>query len=709
LDSDTLLQAVLNKIGKKYEFIKHVGGGTYSNVYLVRHTLFGEDYALKIMDYHFIKQKFKKESEEDIKKKFQEIKERFIIEARMYKKLAHPNIVRIYDIDFIEDHAEEVDIPYFIMDYIKGSTLAGIIKNKAPMEINTAVNISVDILSALDAIHSSSIIHRDLKPANIMVEEETGKAVLIDLGIAKDVIRQSDLTTDGTLMGSPGYMAPEQFYKSVKVGTEADVYSFGVVLYEMLTGELPYNDANYMKIMNSNRKKFPLDLRKKNPALPHGIDPVLSTALAKDPAYRYKNAREFLDAVRKLHEHKFKWKLKQLRYLPVLLLIILIAIFIFLDPLNIAHKTIHKTIHNKNENKENKAVLPAEKQVVPGPVQYIEKPVTPVKQPEPPVPVPSVDTEAEYKRHIEAVKKFIQGGEYIKAADSLGKARDIKNTPEVKQLSDEIVNKRIEFELSNGSREYEAIKDTLSLTAYLSFKARYPNSIYLPDLTAKMKAADKNLPPEKYWTNSLKSNKKGLYEFTFGSENNGHIMIYIPGKRIWIDKYEVSNMQYRRYLRDDKIEFVRQTANKFIHNGDEYPVVVSYEDAGRYCKKYGFRLPSVEEWEYAAGAGKNIYPWGNEPPDSDSTWHANIDTLDGDYEKDGFKGTAPVKSFEQFFSPFGAVNMAGNVWEWVQGYILKGGGFFSGKEDLLIKKNLNGGPNEKEGFRCVKDENEIPK
>ena len=180
----------------------------------------------------------------------------------------------------------------------------------------------------------------------------------------------------------------------------------------------------------------------------------------------------------------------------------------------------------------------------------------------------------------------------------------------------------------------------------------------------------------------------------------------IPEKKIWIDKYEVSWAQFRKFIMDAKIQFPPIEDDKFIRSSDEYPAVITYDYAQKYCQKYGLKLPGVDEWEYAAGGGRYTYPWGNaapDKPDTNGNWMVNFDSLEGTIEKDGFDGTAPVKSFEKFFSPFGAVNMAGNVWEWVQENILKGGGFFSSIEDLKIKSSKPGN-NDKEGFRCVKDE-----
>lgn len=306
----------------------------------------------------------------------------------------------------------------------------------------------------------------------------------------------------------------------------------------------------------------------------------------------------------------------------------------------------------------------------------------------------------QYQRYIDTVNNLIKSEDYKGARKELDKAGKINNSDEVKRLST-IIAQGLETERKNGDEEYTAIKDKLTLSQYQAFQRNYPQSIHLPDLRERLKAADKNLPPEEYWDETIRKNDKGYYELTFGNEHNGHRMIYIPKKRIWIDKYEVSWEQFNKFVIDANIQFQPNQGSKYINTGNEYPAVVSFENAQNYCRRYGLRLPNVDEWEYAAGKGISIYPWGNESPDETGIWRANFDSL-----KDGFEGTAPVKSFENFSSPFGVVNMAGNVWEFVQQNILKGGGYLSilDKIDLKIEKKRYAKPNDKEGFRCVKEE-----
>jgi serine/threonine protein kinase len=293
-----------------------------------------------------------------------------------------------------------------------------------------------------------------------------------------------------------------------------------------------------------------------------------------------------------------------------------------------------------------------------------------------------IRTDEQYQQHIDSVKRSINNGDYQKAEDELKKARDIKDTDEVKRFS-VTISKGLEAERKNGTKEYNAIKDNLDRSKYLAFKNKYRDSIYLPDLRNRLKIEDRNLPPEKYWENPIKKNKKGCYELTFGRGNIRHIMIYIPENKIWIDKYEVSWKQYRGFLAAEGKKVPPIKKKIFKREEDEYPVFTTYSEARQYCKRYGFRLPKENEWEYAAGKGSFTYPWGNELPDANETFRANFVSF-----TDGFKGTAPVKSFEKFSSPFGAVNMAGNVWEWVTGGILKGGGFTSDKKELEIKQQM---------------------
>jgi serine/threonine protein kinase len=775
LGANDVLKAVLKKIGAKYEYEKKMGGGGFSKVYLIRHK-FLEECVLKIMDYNFLLQQIEKESPEKVIQKFDNIKKRFINEARLYKKINHPNIVKILDCDFveIEEQGKKIEIPFLIMPYIKGRTLEEIIKSDSPLDIKTVLGISENILSALQEIHKGSVIHRDIKPANIMIEDSTGNAILIDFGLAKNTLNETKLTASGSLLGTLKYMSPEQFRESQNLDSTTDIYSYGVVLYEMLSGKTPDTHTT---------AKVP-DVREITPGLPAGIEKIIFKALAKEPKNRYKNVMEFraaldkLQATQRLPASKYKKQeiRKKIKIAAEILAIIASIITIYLgiipsktndkvDLIDIQYRdyieSANKFIQAGDLEKAKELVTKAKEIQDTGDVRKLAETIA-NRQKEnmragfdelktfltsaaageekinrcrafldkhKNVPTDNktrsmikevngfirqidagISAGTRYNRLIGDVKGYIRIQDYQRAETTLEKARKIKKTTEIDELSEAIDKGKMEYEKKHGSREYEAIKTRPTLDKFLQFKSKYPGSSHLTGLKKRLTSADKTLPPEKYWHKPIRKNSKGYYEHTFTSEHNGHTMIYIPGEEIWFDKYEVSWRQFRKFLRDEKITAQPMENAEFIHYGDEYPAVVSFDQAVNYCRKYGLALPRAAQWEYAAGKGKYTYPWGNQPPgtpDSDGNWRANFDTLDGDFDKDGYKGTAHVKSFEPFASPFGAVNMAGNVWEWTREKVLKGGGYLSLDNDLRIDKIKYAGPGEKEGFRCVKNEREV--
>jgi serine/threonine protein kinase len=782
-DSD--LEEVKKEIHKEYKIEKKLNRGGFAKIYLVRHRQLDDLRVLKVMRHSYL---LNEKGENHVG----EFKERFEREGKLLAKIKHENIVKIHDIG----KSGKSKIPYLIMEYIKGKSLDELLKKGKPLDIKKALNTAGDILSALDIMHTGQgkpIIHRDIKPSNIMIEDKTGKAILIDLGIAKDKLARSDLTIIGSSIGTPAYMSPEQCKGIIDLGPAADIYSLGVVLFEMLTGEVPFKSDNNdpIKVMYAHSYIPVPNVRDINSNLPDGIEQIIFKAMAKSPADRYKSAADFLSELNKIkNSDKYKTDNNKKRkffknflwvFIPLIIVAAIIVGYILIkshgtgaerqyrELMNSANQSIEtgdyeqagnylnqalkikdtresrwllEMVEKKQKEKENmirdrlqiekmkgdyqklqadlKGSAPGNKKIemcraflktykeIPANAQTrdmiseiqgsLNKYESEMKA--------EIDKEKQYQGHIKSVEYYINRGNYAKAAEFLQQAKQVNDTPEVKQLSKKIETKkreeqerleekkkkRDEYERKNGTRDYNAIRESINLKKYREFKARYPGSIHLADLKEKLKSADKVLPPEKYWDKKIEKNGKGYYELEFGPEHNDHRMIYIPGKNFWIDKYEVSNLQFRQFLKAEHRASASQTGK------DEYPAVVEYEEAESYCRKYGFKLPTETEWEYAANGGKDIaYPWGNEKPDENGIYRANFDSFD-----DGFMAPAPVKSFEKFSSPFGIINMAGNVWEWIQGKILKGGGFVSEIEGLKIENSSTGKSGEKNGFRCLK-------
>jgi serine/threonine-protein kinase len=213
--------------------------------------------------------------------------QRFRREARAAGRRFHPNIVAI--LDFGEDDG----MPFLAMEYVDGRSLDAILKTSGPFDPARSVAVITQVLSALGFAHQNGIVHRDVKPSNIMVLN-SGEVKVADFGIAR--IDASEFTIVGDLLGTPAYMAPEQF-AGAPVDKRTDLFAAGVILFEMLTGVKPFRGKSITEIMSFMETRGPEDIRALNPAVPDSLKLVITKALAFDPARRYDDAAEFSKAI----------------------------------------------------------------------------------------------------------------------------------------------------------------------------------------------------------------------------------------------------------------------------------------------------------------------------------------------------------------------------------------------------------------------------
>ena len=215
----------------------------------------------------------------------EEFIKRFAAEAQSAASLTHPNIVSIYDV------GHEDNLYYIVMELIKGKTLKQIINEDGKLPWKWSLNIASQIASALETAHRNKIIHRDIKPHNIIITED-GIAKVTDFGIAK-VVSNSTITAFGATIGSVHYFSPEHA-KGGYTDEKSDIYSLGVVMYEMLTGQVPFDADTAVSVALKHMQEEPIEPMELNPDIPKAVNDIIMKAMQKDTGLRYQSATEML-------------------------------------------------------------------------------------------------------------------------------------------------------------------------------------------------------------------------------------------------------------------------------------------------------------------------------------------------------------------------------------------------------------------------------
>jgi serine/threonine-protein kinase len=218
---------------------------------------------------------------------------RFKREAQAAGRLTHPNIVGVFD------YGETPELAYIVMEYVNGTTLKHVVDKKERFELAEIVRIMESLMAGLQYSHDRGVVHRDIKPANVMLTK-SGEVKIADFGIAR--IESSSMTQAGTMLGTPSYMSPEQFMGQT-VDARTDLYSSGVMLYQLLTGEKPF-EGGLTAIMHKVLNTDPPPPSALSVTVPHSFDVVVQKAMAKRPEDRFATANDFSKAVRDAYEGK---------------------------------------------------------------------------------------------------------------------------------------------------------------------------------------------------------------------------------------------------------------------------------------------------------------------------------------------------------------------------------------------------------------------
>jgi serine/threonine-protein kinase len=272
----------LRRIEGKYEILEKLGEGGMGAVYKVRHRLLDELRVIKVMRPQFLQE--------------EELKARFLREARVAIRLRHPGIAQLYDFSLDDD-----DVAFIVMEFIQGITLEELLRQGPPPPLALTLEIAQQALRALHYLHGRGFVHRDVSPDNLMLGEgQDGEPLvkLIDLGIAKrlDDGAGAPLTLEGTFLGKLRYASPEQFGEAgaSAVGVRGDLYSFSVVLYELLTGRHPIRGNDPTSLMASHLFEPPIAFAESDAdgRIPEPLRALVLQALAKNPEERFATALE---------------------------------------------------------------------------------------------------------------------------------------------------------------------------------------------------------------------------------------------------------------------------------------------------------------------------------------------------------------------------------------------------------------------------------
>ncbi|HEY7860408.1 MAG TPA: protein kinase [Gemmatimonadaceae bacterium] len=275
--TDPMRDRVVAAVGDLYDVKEELGRGGMALVYRAIDRRLKRAVALKVLPPELA---FR-----------EEVRRRFLREAETSAKLSYQNIVPIYSVD------EKNGIVYLVMALVDGETLAARMARGPRMSFDEIRRVLREVAGALAYAHAHGVVHRDIKPENILLDRESGRAMVTDFGIARAAEGDARLTVTGVAIGTPAYMSPEQALGEREADGRSDIYSLGVVGYQMLAGELPFKASNTPSMMMKHLTERLRPIREVRPDAPSDIAAVIEHALGKRPEDRFSSASEMASAL----------------------------------------------------------------------------------------------------------------------------------------------------------------------------------------------------------------------------------------------------------------------------------------------------------------------------------------------------------------------------------------------------------------------------
>jgi serine/threonine protein kinase/formylglycine-generating enzyme required for sulfatase activity/predicted esterase len=677
---------------------------------------------------------------------------RFLREARLASALEHPNICTIHEINGTEEFS------FIVMQYAEGETLKELINNR-PLDPDVTFSIALQIADALQTAHERGIIHRDIKPGNILVNDN-GRVKVLDFGLAKSIAQETsdsdqesiDLTQQGALLGTPAYMSPEQA-RGERADHRSDIFSFGIVLYEMATGRKPFAGKSQPETMNAVINTPHTPVNSLNQGMSAELSPIVDRALAKEPDNRYQSVREMQSDLRQLvsqsgsssaadvvntpsplfNQRKQANRIKQRfvdittsRYGKIKLGLLALILLMIVSVVTISIRRSLNLRWAKNSIPRIEKLAAEQKyfeayELARSVLEYLPDDIVLASL------LPVISDRLTVTTQPEGAQVYLKRFAPEAMPNQAVERQYLGTTP--------INNLRIsrgEYILSLEKDGYAPVERTISNTLSLTGNALVP-----PD------------DPSAFQIKLMPANKVPAR------------MVFIPGSsyklasrtrptdrqvelnNYFIDKYEVSNREYKEFIvaggyfkreywqqpfiKDGKTisweEAIKEfhdrtglpgprtwTGQNFPQDEADHPITdITWYEAAAYAAFRGKQLPTIFQWEKAARNGLFTYysgyvlPWGSVEFGGSVKGHANFNS----------NGTQPVDAFEFGMSPFGCYQMAGNVSEWClnqtsEGFMASGG---SWGDLLYVFTDLGAFPgfyhSNKIGFRCVLNNKDV--
>jgi serine/threonine-protein kinase len=255
----------------RYQVRSRIARGGMATVYLATDLRLERRVAIKVMHGHLADD--------------ESFKQRFIQEARSAARLAHPNVVNVFD------QGQDADSAYLVMEYLPGITLRDLLQEYGSLTAEQTLDISEAVLSGLAAAHKAGIVHRDLKPENVLLADD-GRIKIGDFGLARAA--SANTATGAALLGTVAYLSPELVTRGI-ADTRSDIYAVGIMMYEMLTGEQPFRGEQPMQVAYQHANDAVPTPSSVNARVPAELDELVLWATARDPEHRPRDARTMLD------------------------------------------------------------------------------------------------------------------------------------------------------------------------------------------------------------------------------------------------------------------------------------------------------------------------------------------------------------------------------------------------------------------------------